>query len=70
MARAKRITVVGADRVIEIGQSINGRVVAQIKNYSQEYEDHIHSEYHAVDEGGELIVSVENVPLIVDWEIK
>ncbi len=68
MARALRLTVVGADRVIEVGQEINGRPVARIDNLSTEYEDRIHCEFHAVDADGSLIVSVENAPLIIDWE--
>lgn len=64
-----RLTVVSnPTRVFEVGTEIEGREVIEIKQVGSEYEDHVHSEYYVLDENGQLITSVENAPVIVDWK--
>ncbi|OMF17012.1 hypothetical protein BK131_03285 [Paenibacillus amylolyticus] len=64
-----RLTVVSnPTRVFEVGTEIEGREVIEIKQVGTEYEDHIHSEIHVMDGDGQLITSVENAPVIVDWK--
>lgn len=64
----KRLTVVSnPTRVFEVGSELDGKEVIEIQQVGAEYEDHVHSEYHIVDENGDLIAHVENCPVIVDW---
>lgn len=64
-----KLTVVSnPTRVFEVGTEIDGREVIEIKQVGAEYEDHTHSEFLISDENGELIASVENAPVIVDWK--
>ncbi|MEI4920577.1 hypothetical protein Q8G81_34000, partial [Klebsiella pneumoniae] len=64
----KLMVVCSTPRFYEVGTELNGRDVIEIKNMSDEYEDHIHSEYWVLDENGELIASIENCPVIVEWQ--
>ncbi|RED34703.1 hypothetical protein [Paenibacillus sp. VMFN-D1] len=64
----KLMVVCSPPRFYEVGTELNGRDVIEIKNMSDEYEDHIHSEYWVLDENGELIASIENCPVIVEWQ--
>ncbi|WP_028590320.1 hypothetical protein [Paenibacillus massiliensis] len=64
-----KLTVVSnPTRVFEVGTEIGGREVIEIKQVGAEYEDRTHSEFLISDENGELIASVENAPVIVDWK--
>ncbi|RAW18460.1 hypothetical protein DC345_04830 [Paenibacillus taichungensis] len=64
-----RLTVVSnPTRVFEVGTEIYGREVIEIKQMGCEYSDHVHSEFYVLDENGQLITSVENAPVIVDWK--
>ncbi|WP_063564862.1 hypothetical protein [Paenibacillus sp. O199] len=64
-----RLTVVSnPTRVFEVGTEIDGREVIEIKQVGSEYEDHVHSEYYVLDENGQLITSIENAPVIIDWK--
>lgn len=55
-------------RTYEVGGEVRGQAIIEIKNMSVEYEDHIHSEYHVFGEDEELIATVENCPVIVEWQ--
>ncbi|MEK4106907.1 hypothetical protein NST28_22675 [Paenibacillus sp. FSL R10-2791] len=64
----QRLTVVSnPTRIFEVGTEHDGREVIEIRQVGVTYEDHIHSEYQVQDENGDLITSVENAPVIVDW---
>ncbi|WP_339309759.1 hypothetical protein NZ043_27440 [Paenibacillus sp. FSL k6-2145] len=64
-----RLTVVSnPTRVFEVGTEIEGCEVIEIKQVGAEYEDHVHSEFHVMDGDGQLITSVENAPVILDWK--
>jgi len=63
-----RLTVVSnPTRVFEVGTEIDGREVIEIKQVGYEFENGIHSEYLVYDENGDIIASIENCPVIVDW---
>jgi hypothetical protein len=64
----QRLTVVSnPTRVFEVGTELNVCEVIEIKQVGSEYEDHVHSEFHVLDENGELIISIENAPVIVEY---
>ena len=64
------VTVVTRDglKTYEVGREVRGQVIIEIKSVGLEYEDHVHSEYHALDEKGEVILAIENCPVIVEWQ--
>jgi len=65
----QKLTVVSnPTRVFEVGTELNGREVIEIKQVGYEHENGISSEFHVLDEDGELIVSIENCPVIVEWQ--
>lgn len=65
----QRLTVVSnPTRVFEVGTEIDGREVIEIKQVGDEYPDRVHSEFYVLDENGQLIASIENAPVIVDWK--
>ncbi|WP_308722453.1 hypothetical protein [Paenibacillus polysaccharolyticus] len=64
-----RLTVVSnPTRVFEVGTEIEGREVIEIKQVGEEFPDRVHSEFYVLDENGQLIASIENAPVIVDWK--
>ncbi|KGE17598.1 hypothetical protein [Paenibacillus wynnii] len=64
----QKLTVVSnPTRVFEVGTEHEGREVIEIKQVGAEYEDHVHSEFSVYDENDNLIASVENAPVIVDY---
>lgn len=64
----QRLTVVSnPTRVFEVGTELNGREVIEIKQVGYEHDDGVFSEFQVLDENGELISSIENCPVIVDW---
>lgn len=64
----QRLTVVGnPTRIFEVGTEVDGREVIEIRQVGTNYEDYVHSKFHIEDENGDLIASVENAPVIVDW---
>lgn len=65
----QRLTVVSnPTRVFEVGTEIDGREVIEIKQVGYEH-DSVHSEFFVLDEEGKLITSIENCPVIVDWQV-
>jgi len=61
----QKLTVVSnPTRIFEVGTEINGREVIEIKQVGDE---HL-SEYWVMDEDEQLIVSIENCPVIVEWQ--
>lgn len=65
MQLIQKLTVVyNPSRVFEVGNEINGRVVIEIKQVG---EDNF-SEFWVLDEDEKLIVSIENCPVIVEWQ--
>lgn len=65
----QRLTVVSnPTRTFEVGTEINGREVIEIVQVGVQFENSIHSEYLVHDENGDLIASIENSPVIVDWK--
>lgn len=51
-------------RIFEVGTEVNGREVIEIKQVG---DDNI-SEFWVIDEDEQLIVSIENCPVIVEWQ--
>ena len=65
----QKITVVSnPTRVFEVGTEVNRREVIEIKQVGVQYENSIHSEYIVLDEDGDVIVSIENCPVIAEWQ--
>lgn len=61
----QKLTVVSnPTRIFEVGTELNGREVIEIKQVG---DDNI-SEYWVIDENEQLIVSVENCPVVVEWQ--
>ncbi len=61
----QKLTVVSnPTRVFEVGTEIDGREVIEIKQVGTED----FSEFWILDENGELIASIENCPVILDWK--
>lgn len=64
----QRLTVISnPTRVFEVGTELDGKEIIEIKQAGYEFETSVHSEYHVLDGDGELIASVENAPVIVDY---
>ena len=64
----QRLTVVSnPTRIFEVGTELNGCEVIEIKQVGAEYEDHVHSEFFVLDGNDELIASIENAPVIVEY---
>ncbi|OWA36744.1 hypothetical protein B9G55_01295 [Saccharibacillus sp. O16] len=65
----KRLTVVSnPTRIFEVGTEIDGREVIEIRWVGSEYEDHVHSEFQVLDEDGCKIATIENAPVILDYQ--
>lgn len=65
----QKLTVLSSPmRIFEVGTEQNGREVIEIEQIGATFEDHIHSEYVIKDENGDLISSIENCPVIVDYQ--
>lgn len=65
----QKLTVVSnPTRVFEVGTEIDGREVIEIKQVGYEHDGGMFSEFHVIDENGDLIASIENCPVIVDWK--
>lgn len=61
----QKLTVVSnPTRLFEVGTEVDGREVIEIKQVGTED----FSEFWVLDENGELIASVENCPVILDWK--
>ncbi|MBY9081049.1 hypothetical protein KIH86_23125 [Paenibacillus sp. HN-1] len=56
------------NRIFEVGTEVDGREIIAIKQVRQNFENSVHSEFLIEDENGDLIGSVENAPVIVDWK--
>lgn len=52
-------------RTFTVGEEVNGRVVIQIDKYV----DRHGSEFHVLDEDGELIARAEYLPAIIDYKL-
>jgi hypothetical protein len=64
-----RLTVVSnPTRIFEVGTELDGHEVIEIKQVGSEFDNSIHSEFQVLDENGELISSIENAPVIVDYK--
>jgi hypothetical protein len=64
----QKLTVVSnPTRIFEVGTVVDGREIIEIRQVGVNYEEHTHSEFHVEDENGDLIASIENAPVIVDW---
>ncbi|MDT3426111.1 hypothetical protein J2Z22_001631 [Paenibacillus forsythiae] len=65
----QKLTVLSnPNRFFEVGTEIDGHEVIAIRQVGSESESHVHSEYFVEDENGDLITSIENAPVIVDWK--
>ncbi|CAM3302575.1 MULTISPECIES: hypothetical protein [Paenibacillus] len=61
----QKLTVVSnPTRIFEVGTEVNGREVIEIKQVGDENI----SEFWVVDENEKIIVSIENCPVIVEWQ--
>lgn len=68
--KAVGVVISGPEGGIEwakVGETKNGMKVAEIKDLSNEYEDHVHSEYGCYDEEGKVIHRIMNCPVMVDY---
>lgn len=64
-----RITVISnPTRIFEVGTELDGQEIIEMKQVGQEFEDRIHSEYHVLNEDGELIACIENAPVLVEYK--
>ncbi|MBY0117895.1 hypothetical protein [Paenibacillus xylanexedens] len=64
-----RLTVVSnPTRIFEVGSEIDGNEVIEIKQVGAVYEYSVHSEFLVTDQDGNLIASIENAPVIIDWK--
>ncbi|UOK65314.1 hypothetical protein MT997_13800 [Paenibacillus sp. OVF10] len=54
--------------IFGVGGEHNGRAIIEIKQVGEEFPSRVHSEYHVLDEDGELIVAIENAPVIVEYQ--
>lgn len=65
----QKLTVVSnPTRIFEVGTEVDGREVIEIRQVGTNFEESVHSEFHVEDENGDLISSIENAPVIVDWK--
>ncbi|MEK5162027.1 hypothetical protein NYE69_06750 [Paenibacillus sp. FSL R5-0527] len=65
----QKLTVVSnPTRIFEVGTEIEGREVIEIKQVGYEHGDGVFSEFHVLDENGNLIASTENCPVVLDWK--
>ncbi|AOZ91607.1 hypothetical protein [Paenibacillus crassostreae] len=65
----QKLTVVSnPTRTFEVGTEIGGREVIEIAQVGATFEDRVHSEYVIFDENNNLISSIENCPVIVDYK--
>ncbi|MEK4732830.1 hypothetical protein [Paenibacillus sp. FSL L8-0641] len=63
-----KLTVVSnPTRVFEVGTELDDREVIEIRPVGKEFENSIHSEFTIHDENGDLIASIENAPVIVEY---
>lgn len=69
MILIKSLTVISQSRTMRyvVGEEVNGRVIIEIQSVGCEYEDRMHSEYYVLDEDGELIATIENCPVVVEY---
>lgn len=68
--KAVGIIISGPDGGIEwfkIGERRDGLKIAEIKDLSNEYEDHIHSEFGCYDDEGKIIRRIVNCPVIIEY---
>ncbi|GAA0390184.1 hypothetical protein [Paenibacillus motobuensis] len=56
-------------RIFEVGTELGGREVIEIKQVGYEHDNGVFSEFHVLDENNELIASIENCPVILDWKV-
>jgi hypothetical protein len=65
----QRISIVTLEGVksFEVGNVYVGQAVIEIKNNSLEFENSIHSQYDVLDKNGNLIASIENCPVVVEY---
>jgi hypothetical protein len=59
--------IVPSARVYEVGSKCPAGVVIEIKCNSQEYEDHVHVQYDVYGEDYQLLATVINCPVIVEY---
>ncbi|WP_256872486.1 hypothetical protein [Paenibacillus sp. 79R4] len=65
----QKLTVVSnPTRVFEVGTEVDGREVIEIKQVGYEHDNGVFSEFHVRDENDDLIASVENCPVVLDWK--
>ncbi|ASA21995.1 hypothetical protein [Paenibacillus donghaensis] len=53
--------------IFTVGGEHNDKAIIEIKQVGEEYPNHVHSEFWVLDEDGQLIVSIENAPVIVEY---
>ncbi|MGO4496471.1 hypothetical protein AB4114_11295 [Paenibacillus sp. 2RAB27] len=57
------------NRKYEVGCELSqGRVIIEIVDAGTEYEDHTESLYHVYGEDRKLIATIENCPVIVEYQ--
>ncbi|MGF9822637.1 hypothetical protein ABE430_08960 [Brevibacillus agri] len=64
MKKIKNLMVHGT----QILYSVGAQGVAEIRELSQEYEDHIHNEFLVLDAEGNWLARVVNCPVAIDYE--
>jgi hypothetical protein len=69
MRKIQSVTVVTSTRTNPyfVGGEVNSILIAEIKNVSLEFEDHIYIGYEGYCQNGELLFVVENCPVVVEW---
>ncbi|OAB41000.1 hypothetical protein PMSD_00465 [Paenibacillus macquariensis subsp. defensor] len=65
----QRLTVVSnPTRVFEVGTEIDGQEIIEIQDDGVRLEDSVHSEYLILGDDNQLIASIENAPVILDYK--
>ena len=65
----QRLTVVSnPTRVFEVGTEIDGQEIIEIEDDGVRLENSVHSEYLILGNDNQLIASIENAPVILDFK--
>jgi|GEM_PF-5551356 len=55
--------------VYQVGDTMNGRAVAEIQDNCTEYDDHVFTHYAIKDAEGNTLAEVMNCPVILEYEV-
>ncbi|OAB34157.1 hypothetical protein [Paenibacillus glacialis] len=65
----QKLTVVSnPTRVFEVGTEIDGQEIIEIQDDGVRLDNSVHSEYLILGDDNQLIASIENAPVILDYK--